>query len=119
VVAPLADPSVGLVTCLYGGSGRGRGWGTLGRLFIDDWFFPSALVSAMGPRLRHAFGATLVFHRRSLEAIGGFSTLGPYLADDYMLGALIARGGKRIVLSSYVVQTRVVETSLRALFLHE
>jgi ceramide glucosyltransferase len=119
VVAPLADPWVGLVTCLYGGSDSGRGWGAFGRLFIDDWFFPSALVSATGGTLRHAFGATLVFRRRGLEAIGGFAALGPYLADDYMLGELIARDGARVVLSRYVVETRVVEASFRALFLHE
>jgi len=119
VVAPLADPGVGLVTCLYGGKGSGRGWGALERLFIDDWFFPSALVSATGGRLHHAFGATLVFHRRGLDAIGGFAALGPYLADDYMLGELIARRGHRVVLSPYVVETTVVEGSFRALFLHE
>jgi ceramide glucosyltransferase len=118
VVAPLADPDVGLVTCLYG-AGTGRGWGTLGRLFIEDWFFPSALVSATGSRLRHAFGATLVFRRRALEKIGGFGVLAPYLADDYMLGELITRQGERVLLSSYVVETRVVEASFRALFLHE
>ena len=119
VVAPLADAGVGLVTCLYGGGGTGRGWGALGRLFIDDWFFPSALVSATGGTLRHAFGATLVFRRQTLDAIGGFGALGPYLADDYMLGERIARHGARVVLSSYVVETRVVETDFRALFLHE
>jgi ceramide glucosyltransferase len=118
VVAPLADPGVGLVTCLYGAA-AGRKWGTLGRLFIEDWFFPSALVSAMGSRLRHAFGATLVFRRRALEKIGGFDVLGPYLADDYMLGELITRQGERVDLSPYVVETRVVEASFRALFLHE
>jgi ceramide glucosyltransferase len=119
IVAPLAEAGVGLVTCLYGSSAIGHGWGVLGRLFIDDWFFPSALVSATGGTLRHAFGATLAFHRQTLNAIGGFRALGAYLADDYTLGERIARIGRRVVLSSYVVQTRVVEASFRALFLHE
>ncbi|MBM3218929.1 MAG: glycosyltransferase [Candidatus Rokubacteria bacterium] len=52
VVAPLADPRIGLVTCLYRAGGSGRGWGALARLFIEEWFFPSALVSAMGARMR-------------------------------------------------------------------
>ena len=119
VIASLGHPGVGLVTCLYGGGGSGRGWGALGRLFIDDWFFPSALVSVTGGTLRHAFGATLAFRRETLQAIGGFPVLGPYLADDYMLGARVAARGDRIVLSSYVVETRVVEASFRELFLHE
>lgn len=119
IVAPLADPSVGLVTCLYRGGGRGRGWGALGRLFIDDWFFPSALVSVTGGRMRHAFGATLALRREDLTAIGGFEPLGEYLADDYMLGERVAAHGARVVLSPYVVETRVVEQSFRALFFHE
>ena len=36
-----------------------------------------------------------------------------------MLGERIARDGARVVLSRYVVETRVVEASFRALFLHE
>jgi ceramide glucosyltransferase len=119
VVAPLGDPRVELVTCLYRAGGTGRGWGAFARLFIDDWFFPSALVSATGGTMRHAFGATLVFRRRALERVGGFEALGPYLADDYMLGERIAASGGRVVLSPYVVETRVVERSLAALFFHE
>ena len=39
--------------------------------------------------------------------------------DDYMLGARIAKSGGRVVLSPYIVETRVAEPSLRALFFHE
>jgi ceramide glucosyltransferase len=119
VVAPLADPRVGLVTCLYRAGGSGRGWGALARLFIEEWFFPSALVSATGARMRHGFGATLAFRRRTLDAIGGFEVVGAYLADDYMLGERIAARGEHVVLSPYVVETRVVERSFAALFFHE
>jgi ceramide glucosyltransferase len=119
VVAPLADPRVGLVTCLYRAGGTGRGWGALARLFIEDWFFPSALVSATGGSMHHAFGATLAFRRGALDAIGGFQAVGAYLADDYMLGDRIAARGERVVLSPYIVETRVVEGSFPALFFHE
>ena len=119
VVAPLADPRVTLVTCLYRAGGTGRGWGAFARLFIDDWFFPAALVSASGSTMRHAFGATLAFRRHTLEAIGGFKALGSYLADDYMLGERIADRGGRVLVSPYIVETRVVERSFAALFFHE
>jgi ceramide glucosyltransferase len=118
VVAPLAEPGVGLVTCLYRAGGSGRRWGALARLFINDWFFPAALISA-GSRMRHAFGATLVVRRRSLEQIGGFEAVGPYLADDYMLGERITARGERVVVSPYIVETRVVERTFGALFFHE
>ena len=119
VVASLGAPGVELVTCLYRAGGAGRGWAAFAHLFIDDWFFPSALVSVTGGRMRHAFGATLVFRRAALEAAGGFQSVGAYLADDYMLGERIAAQGGRVVLSPYVVETRVVAESLPALFFHE
>jgi ceramide glucosyltransferase len=119
VVASLGEPGVELVTCLYRAGGNGRGWAAFAHLFIDDWFFPSALVSVTGGRLRHAFGATLVFRRAALEAAGGFQSVGAYLADDYMLGERIAARGGRVVLSPYIVETRVVAQSLSALFFHE
>ncbi|MBM4439592.1 MAG: bacteriohopanetetrol glucosamine biosynthesis glycosyltransferase HpnI [Candidatus Rokubacteria bacterium] len=119
VVAPLMRPDVDLVTCLYRAGDEGRGWGTLARLFIDDWFFPSALVSATGARLRHAFGATLVFRRSTLDAVGGLASVGAYLADDYVLGERIAARGGTVVLSRYVVETRVVASGFAALFFHE
>ena len=119
VVAPLQRSNVDLVTCLYRAGGDGRGWAALAHLFIDDWFFPSALVSAAGGSLRHAFGATLVVRRRALDRAGGFEAVGEYLADDYMLGARVAARGGVVQLSPYVVETRVVSDNLAALFFHE
>jgi ceramide glucosyltransferase len=120
VVAPLQRSDVDLVTCLYRAGGDGRGWAALAHLFIDDWFFPSALVSATGGgALRHAFGATLVLRRRVLDRVGGFESVGDYLADDYMLGERVAARGGVVTLSPYVVETRVVADSLAALFFHE
>jgi ceramide glucosyltransferase len=119
VVAPLERSNVDLVTCLYRAGGDGRGWAALAHLFIDDWFFPSALVSVTGGSLRHAFGATLVLRRRVLDRVGGFESVGDYLADDYMLGERVAARGGVVELSPYVVETRVVAESLTALFFHE
>ena len=119
VVAPLERPDVDLVTCLYRAGGEGRGWAALAHLFIDDWFFPSALVSVTGGAVRPAFGATLALRRRALDRVGGFASVGEYLADDYKLGERVAQGGGAVELSRYVVETRVVAESLAALFFHE
>ncbi len=119
VVAPLEDRTVGLVTCLYKGTARDGLWSTLGAMFINEWFFPSALAGAgLGP-LRHAFGATIACRRETLTSIGGFEALADYLADDYMLGWLTSRHRLRVVLSPYIVENVVVEKDLRGLFFHE
>jgi len=119
VVAPLADPSVGLVTCLYRGVAVGGIASTLGAMFINEWFFPGALVGArLGP-LRNAFGATLALHRDTLASIGGFEALADHLADDYEMGAMVSHRGLRVVLAPYLVTNIVVEQDLRSLVLHE
>lgn len=119
VVAPLEDPEVGLASCLYRGIADRRLWATLGAMFINEWFFPSALVGARLEGVNHAFGATMVFRRETLERLGGFVALAPYLADDYRLGQVVAAEGGRVVISRYVVDTAVTATTLRGLFLHE
>ncbi len=119
VTAPLADPRVGAVTCLYGGRSNGGLAGDLGAAFVNEQFAPSALVSlALGP-LRHAYGATIALRRSTLAAAGGFAALGSHLADDHVLGRTIAAAGMRVVLSRYVPHTLVAERSLPALLRHE
>ena len=119
VVAPLEDRRVGLVTCLYKGVATDGIWSTLGAMFINEWFFPSALVATRLETLRYGFGATLACRKEMIEAIGGFESLAGYLADDYMLGRLLTSRGFSIVLSPYVVETVVVERQFTTLFFHE
>jgi ceramide glucosyltransferase len=119
VVAPLEDPEIGLASCLYRGIADRGLWATLGAMFINEWFFPSALVGACLEGVNHAFGATMVCRRETLERLGGFEALASYLADDYRLGQLVARDGARVVIMRYVVDTAVTAATLRELFLHE
>ncbi|MGV8920750.1 MAG: bacteriohopanetetrol glucosamine biosynthesis glycosyltransferase HpnI [Pseudomonas sp.] len=119
VTAPLADPDVGVVTCLYYGMPLAGLWSRLGCLFIDDWFAPSVrLAHGFGSR-RFAFGSTIALRRESLQAIGGFELLSDTLADDFWLGELTRQAGLRTVLSHLMVGTDVSETSLAELWSHE
>ena len=86
VTAPLADPGVGLVTCLYRPEGstfaaRFEGLG------VSTDFAPSTLVARLVGVDEFAMGSTLAFRRADLERIGGFEAIAEYLADDYQLGA--------------------------------
>jgi ceramide glucosyltransferase len=119
VVAPLRDSAVGLVTCLYKSVARRDLGSTLAAMFVNEWFFPAALVAARLERMRHAFGATIACRRNQITDIGGFETLADYLADDYMLGALISRHGLRVALSPYVVENVMGEKHLSSHFFHE
>jgi ceramide glucosyltransferase len=119
VTAPLADPGVGIVTCLYRGRAQGRFWSRLGALFVDTWFAPSVRVASSGGSKAFGFGATIALRAATLRAVGGFEALKDRLADDFRLGELTRRRGLRTVLSDVVVCTDVIEDSLEALWARE
>ena len=119
VTAPLADPGVGVVTCLYRGVPRAGLWSRLGTLFIDDWFAPSVRSAHALGSTRFSFGSTLALRRKSLEAAGGFEVLTDLLADDFWLGEFTRRRGLRTVLSDVMVTTDVTDSTLPLLWVHE
>lgn len=119
VTAPLAEAGNGLVTCLYRGRAVAGFWSRLGAMFVNHGFLPSALVDAWMKPGDACFGATMALRRDTLDEIGGFTALRDQLADDYALGAAVRRVGKRVVLSSHLVDTIMAEPSLGALIGHE
>jgi len=119
VVAPLQDPSVGIVTCPYRGRPRPGFWSLLGSMFVNEWFMPSAHVAALFGSRSFAFGATIALRREVLAGIGGFAAIANQLADDYRLGQLTRRMGLKTVLSEVVVETCVDERSFADLVRHE
>jgi ceramide glucosyltransferase len=102
VLAPFANPQVGMVTCLY----RGIAGNTLGSrlesLGISTDFAAGVLAARLLQGVKFGLGSTLVFRRADLAAIGGFEALVDYLADDYQLGTRIAALRKQVVLSEVV-----------------
>jgi ceramide glucosyltransferase len=120
VIAPLADSSVGLVTCLYRGGAAPTLGSRLEALGISTDFVPGVLSARFLERgLHFGLGSTLAFHRRELEAIGGFEVLLDYLADDYELGRRIAAAGKRVELSAAMVTTFLPAYTMREFFHHQ
>ncbi len=106
VSAPLQDPSVGLVTCLYRPvadtfAARFEGLG------VSTDFAPSTLVARLVGVDEFAMGSTLAFRRTDLEKIGGFAAVADYLADDYQLGHKIHALGLKCVLSDVIVETHL------------
>lgn len=112
VCAPLAKPSVGIVTCAYLGVPATRLASRLAAEFINGWFMPSVYLAALFGSRAFAFGSTLAMRREVLEEIGGFHAIADELADDYKLGEATRRLGYATVLSEVVVGTCVAERSL-------
>jgi ceramide glucosyltransferase len=120
VITPLADASVGLVTCLYRGVASPTLGSRLEALSISTDFVPGVLSARFLEKgLHFGLGSTLAFRRRDLEAIGGFEAFLDYLADDYELGRRIAATGKRVELSAATVTTFLPAYTLRQFFRHQ
>ena len=119
VTGPLADPAVGLVTCLYRGVCAGGLWSRLACLHVNHGFLPGAAVGEAFGAGAGCFGATIALRRNMLERIGGFAAIADDLADDYALGAAVRRCGGRIEVSRHLVDNVIVEPSFSALFRHE
>lgn len=119
IVGELADPSVGIVSCLYRARPTGGIWSRLGGMAIDEWFIPSVLISRALGSEAYCSGTTMALRRHVLDAAGGFPLLAPLLADDYELGARVRRLGLRSVIARYEVAATVHEESLGSLVAHE
>jgi len=119
VMPPFSDTTVGAVTCLYFGSARGKLASSLNAMFINEWFFPSFLISRILQPIKYCLGATMIVRRNLLSEIGGFKSLSNYLADDYMLGKMITDLGYNIHLADFIVENIVEEASIKDLLAHE
>ena len=120
VIAPLADPTVGMVTCLYRGVAAptlGSRWEALG---ISTDFCAGVLAARqLEGGMRFGLGSTLAFRRGDVQRIGGFESFADYLADDYELGRRIADLGLKVELSDVVVETVLPPYSMRNFLQHQ
>jgi ceramide glucosyltransferase len=105
VTAPLADPSIGVVTCGYLDQ-RPRSLGAaLAALGRGVEFIPSVLIARyLDHGLRFALGPTIATRRSVLAAIGGLQALLQRIGSDYHIGSRAAIAGYRVELSPYLLQ---------------
>jgi ceramide glucosyltransferase len=120
VLAPFAQPAVGMVTSLY----RGLAGKTLGSkleaLGLSTDFTGGVLVArAMEGGIRFGLGATIATTKTVLRKIGGLEPLADYLGDDYELGARTAAAGYQVQLADIVVETALPDYRFRDFWVHQ
>jgi ceramide glucosyltransferase len=118
VVAPLADPKVGLVTCAYRAVSDTLP-GRFEALGVATDFAPSAFVAPFVGIDEFALGATIAVRRADLERIGGVAAVKDYIADDYQLGRMIHALGLKCVLSDVIVETRLDGSTWGSVWRHQ
>ena len=119
VIAALAQPGTGAVTCLYRGRGDAGFWSVLAAAAISYHFLPSVLVARAVGRHQPCLGSTIALTGETLAAAGGFAALADILADDAALGRHVQALGLDVALARPIVDHGCVETSLAALWRHE
>jgi len=119
IASEFTDERVGMVTCLYRAGAAPTLSARIEAVGIASEFAPGVLVADGFGGIRFAFGATIATTREKLRSIGGFEAVADYLADDYMLGHLMWKSGRKVVLSPYVVETMLQPMTFKAMAKHQ
>jgi ceramide glucosyltransferase len=107
LAAEFQDDKVGMATCLYRAVPGPSIWSTLEAVGLNTEFAGGVLVARMLDGMKFALGPTIAARREALESIGGMDAVKDYLAEDYVMGKLVAQRGFGVILSSYVIEHRI------------
>jgi len=119
VVAALAQPGVGAVTCLFRGDARAGIASSVAAMAIDYHFLPGVCAGLALRLARPCFGSTIALRRETLARIGGFEAFVHELADDYAIGEAVRATGARVALPPLVVAHACTERRFADLWSHE
>jgi ceramide glucosyltransferase len=115
VVAPLANPNVGAVTCFYVPAGERTFADSLQAMGMYSDFYAGILVAWQLDGVKFALGPTIATTRARLTEFGGYASLENRPADDLLVGRLIAEQGHQVELLPYSVLAVADYQSMREL----
>ena len=119
VVAPFADPKVGMVTALFRSQGAGSLAAEVDAVGVPTDASASALLVWKFSKLDFALGWTMAVTKERLKEIGGFDALIDMHSDDFALGHEIAKRGYRVELMREAVCVVFPEETLEQFLTHE
>src|SRR5260370_40923066 len=117
VVAPLRNPKVGGVTCLYVSTHDKTFAQHLHSIGMISDFYPGILVARQLDGIKFTLGQTIVTTRARLAGFGGYEAIENRPADGLLVGRLIAEQGFEVALLPYAVRTVPDYASLHDLFI--
>jgi ceramide glucosyltransferase len=122
VIAALARPGVGIVTCLYTGEPAREGhplWSSLAAMSTSYTFLPNAVLGSSLGLAAPCFGSTIALRRQTLDEVGGFAAFADQLADDYEMGRAVRSKGYTLAMPAMGVGHTAAEDSAWDLLRHE
>jgi len=115
VVAPLADPKVGAVTCFYVPTEEKSFAEKLQTIGMVSDFYAGILVARQLDGVKFALGPTIATTRARLAGFGGYKAIENQPGDDLLVGRLIAEQGYEVELLHYTILTVADYQSMSAL----
>ena len=104
LVAPLADPEIGAVTCFYLQSEDKTITQNLQTMSMVSDFYAGCLTDWNIEGVKFTLGPTIATTRERLAEFGGYESIDERPADDLLVGQLIAAQGHKIELLPYCIQ---------------
>jgi len=103
VVAPMLDPAVGMVTCVYRGKNAGRFWSGMDAIGMSVEMTAGVVTANLLEGMKFGLGPTIVTRKDSIAKIGGYRVTGEYFSNDFVTGNFIEKAGYRVVLSRHII----------------
>lgn len=116
VVAPMANPHIGAVTCFYVSTHEATLVQNLQSIGMMSDFYAGILVAWRLDGVKFTLGPTIATSRARLAAFGGYQAIENRPGDDLLVGRLIAEQGYQVELLPYSVSTVADYQSFRDLF---
>lgn len=116
VVAPMLDPKVGMVTCVYRGKNAAGFWAGLTAIGMSVEMTAGVLVANLLEGMKFGLGPTIAVKKEAVRKIGGYQAIGDYFANDFAIGNLIDKAGYRVMLSAHVIDHVVSQKNLRKMW---
>jgi ceramide glucosyltransferase len=105
LVAPLADRSVGAVTCFYMQNDEKTFVENVQAVSMVSDFYAGILVAGQLDGVKFTLGPTIATTRTHLAGFGGYEAIENCPADDLLVGRLIAEQGYAVKLLPYTAST--------------
>ncbi len=103
VVAPMLDPAVGMVTCVYRGKNTGGFWSGMDAIGMSVEMTAGVVTANLLEGMKFGLGPTIVTRKDSIAKIGGYRVTGEYFSNDFVTGNFIEKAGYRVVLSRHII----------------
>ena len=107
IVAPLANPRVGIACTVYRAEGADNLYESLELLSLNTDFVPSMVFAVETGAALACPGASQAIRRETLTLVGGLEPMAYSLVEDLELGRAVMAAGLMITLVPHVAVTRV------------